>query len=131
MICGASCGKYQLRYPLVDFAAPPIGRTPDATGGISGEFPANGTQRKAGMAGCGSSLPRTGLWGLNSLLTGKSTANSGEIRHQNLFELSQPSEVAALSAKHPLQGTRNSYRANSEYLEVKHGIGRHRSATQR
>jgi hypothetical protein len=66
MICGASCGKYQLRYPLVDFAAPPIGRTPDASGGISGEFPANGNQRKAGMAGCGGSPLRTVLHGFPS-----------------------------------------------------------------
>jgi hypothetical protein len=67
MICGASCGKYQLRYPLVDFAAPPIGRTPDATGGISGEFPANGNQRKAGMAGWGARIRTWEWWNQNPL----------------------------------------------------------------
>src|SRR5580704_1025273 len=101
-MAGANCRKYRMKFQ-------PLARG----------------EKFVRLAGCGSSLRRTGLWGLNSLLTGKSTANSREIRHQNLFELSQPSEVAALSAKRPLQGTRNSYRANSEYLEVKHGIGRH------
>src|SRR5580693_3012827 len=36
---------------------------------MSGEFPANGTQRKVGMAGCGPSPIRTGL-PTNSLLAG-------------------------------------------------------------